>query len=162
MPGDTISGNLSKPGDRNAAQHSPEEAARIAEARERITARRELEAHDKSQKESTRSRMFIRWGREEYRNNISLIRSYLDGLPAQERERIENETRPDGSLALNDPERIEELAALARKPKSLKAGLTPEEEIAEIRRRMKEDRRAYNRDPALQARYRDLLRAQGE
>ncbi|MCC7079468.1 MAG: hypothetical protein IT530_02255 [Burkholderiales bacterium] len=130
-----------------------QDLARVGAANARDAERLDLEDRDRAA-----DAMRAEWG-EEYRANIRLINRYLDGLPETEREAIESARLDDGTLALNDPAKLRELAHLARG--GGKSAKPPAEERAEIERIMREDRTRYNRDERLQARYRDLLRTGG-
>lgn len=99
-----------------------------------------------------------RWGHS-FEANLRIVRRYVAGQPAAARDLLETKMTSNGVLAANDPDLIEMIFAEAtganRAPSNL-AG-----EIAEIERVMKTDRRRYNRDELMQARYRELLRIRG-
>jgi hypothetical protein len=75
----------------------------------------------------------------------------------------------DGSIIGNDPDMVRFLARLAREinPAGIvteggnEAGKGEAAEIAAIEALMRKDRRAYDRDPQMQARYRELLGRRG-
>jgi hypothetical protein len=74
---------------------------------------------------------------------------------------LENAELDDGTLALNSPAVVVWLAeqgapAAASRPRRAPAG-DVESQIAEIEHVIRTDRRRYNRDENLQARYRTLL-----
>jgi hypothetical protein len=102
------------------------------------------------------------WG-VEYEANVRLIDQYLRTLPASKREQIEQERDADGTLALNNPKRLRELAAWARRGPVSADGQrkTEGEELDELRVMMRDRGSRYwkGRDAErLQARYRDLIR----
>lgn len=118
---------------------------------------REVDALVTQHRNDARAAMRQEWGHE-YQTNLKLINDYLDGLPDAEREKIEHETLPDGRLALNDPARLRELAKLARGGGPEQSSKPPDERRAEIEKFMREHRGRYDKDLAMQAEYRDLLR----
>jgi len=94
------------------------------------------------------------WG-DAARDNLRLINSYLDSLPAADRERLENLERPDGGLWLNSPEAMEQLLFEAR----MHDHDNPvAEEIERIETVMRENPKQYFADEKMQARLRDLYR----
>lgn len=74
----------------------------------------------------------------------------------------------DGRLILNDPDTFRWLASIAREVKPLSAvtedgiesGKAVQAELDDIKKVMREDRRRYDKDEAMQARYRELVSAQ--
>lgn len=106
------------------------------------------------------------WGAE-YRRNINVINGLLDlAGPQAVKERLLKGRMADGKLIGSDPEIMRMLAAVAliHNPAGLVApgdGADPmkgvESEITIIEKGMRENRKAYDRDEKLQARYRELL-----
>lgn len=103
----------------------------------------------------TESAMRSEWGHE-YRENIRAINAYLDNLPADQRQAIEEGiNHADGRLLLNTPAKLRELAALARggkAPPTDKAVVTSE--IARLEGLMRTNRKAYEKESSY---YRSLL-----
>lgn len=105
-----------------------------------------------------------KWGYS-YQANLNVVRRYVTGLSVPERERLETAVIGD-HLALNDPEVIEGLyqqaIASAHVPSAqLSSGTNLNDEIAKIENLMRTNRRAYNKDPAIQARLRELYDLRG-
>ncbi len=132
------------------------EKARLHEAAKHADISREAEKYDQEDVRKAERVLRTEWG-EEYAVNLRLVRQYVKSLPAAEREALEAERDHEGTLALNDPDRLRELAERARGA-GRTAGQSPAEELAAIRHVMRSDPRSYYRDEAMQARYRDLIR----
>lgn len=130
----------------------------IAIAREYTELLREAEALDTKDRDNAATAMRERWGLL-YDDHRKTIRQYLNSLPFEERESIESERLGDGSLALNDPDRLEALYRQAIG--ELPSGQSLTAEIKQIEELMRTNRKAYNKDLQMQARYRELLRKRG-
>jgi hypothetical protein len=129
-------------------------------AEERATA-----ARDASDAKAASKALRIEWG-DEAASNLRVLRSYVDSLPAAEREALMHKELPDGRLALNDPATVQ---ALVRKARAAPPALVEAakkhggDDLAALREMMKNRSGPYwkGRDAErLQARYRDLLRGQ--
>lgn len=122
----------------------------------------EIETQRRDREDAKKAEKVLReeWGGE-YEITVKLLAQYMAGLSREERERIEKEEMPDGSLALNNPEKVKQLAKLARSGGKAAAGKSPAERIAEIKEYMRTNRSKYLRDERTQAEYRDLLRVHG-
>lgn len=108
------------------------------------------------------------WGGE-YRRNMNAISSLFSGLPADLRENLYLARTPDGKLVGDHPQFMRFWAQIARELNPA-ATLVPsnggdpmksvEGRIGEIENTIRNDRRTYDRDPAMQNEYRELLDAQ--
>lgn len=93
--------------------------------------------------------------------NLRLINSHLDSLPAEERERYEQNYTADGTARLNDVETLRALALDARKAPAALEALTKlhgGNERAAIESLMPDRGSVYWKSERIQARYRDLIR----
>lgn len=97
-----------------------------------------------------------RWGHE-YDANVAAIKGTLSKLPFGDA--IMNTRLADGRALFNDPQAVQWFADIAKRLSTpgQKAAMSAEDERAAIEKFMRENRRAYDRDPGMQARYRDLL-----
>lgn len=108
------------------------------------------------------------WGLE-FRKNINLIHGMLDGAGSQElKDRVLQSRLPDGTPFASSPEVLKFLAGLAliQNPAGVVvpgSEANPlkgvDDEITRIEKVMREDRKTYNKDEAMQSRYRELLGA---
>lgn len=137
-----------------AYKEHPEIAARDVEIRA------EVDAMDRKHAQEALETLRADWGAS-FGDNFRLIREYLRGLPAKDREEIERKVLPDGRHSMHDPATLRGLAQQARSNLLPSDGKARELEIADIERDMRENRTAYFRDAGKQARYRELLRARG-
>lgn len=105
------------------------------------------------------------WGND-YRRNITLVNSLLDGAPDGLKDRILTGRLSDGTPIGSDPDALRWLLGLEleRNPVGVIApsgggnmAKTVDDEIKTIETMMRENRKAYDRDEKTQARYRDLL-----
>lgn len=105
------------------------------------------------------------WG-DDFRNNVSLVNSMLDGAPQGLKDRLMLGRMSDGTPIGSDPDMLRYLLGLEleRNPTAtVVAGAggnmkeTVEDEIKQIETLMSKDRKAYNKDEKLQSRYRQLL-----
>lgn len=162
-------GDVWAPAEQRAAKQERSQAATDA---------RQLDAMDTRDRNAARVAMQSEWG-PQYRENIGLLNRWLDSLPDETRENIEREADENGRLALNNPQRLREFLHLAREKmgpqqstqrttqSSERTAAKPgdkaaiDAEIASIENLMRTNRRAYNRDERIQARYRELLNMRG-
>lgn len=121
---------------------------------------------DVAQAKDTEDVLRQEWGGE-YRGNLNMITSLLTQFPETVRDAIKAARLPDGRGLFNDPDVLRGFAAMAREVNPA-ATLVPggsgdvqsiDTEIAKIEKVMTTNRRAYNKDEAMQARYRQLLEA---
>lgn len=105
------------------------------------------------------------WG-DDFRNNVNLINGFLDGAPDGLKDRLMMGRLSDGTPIGSDPDVLRWLLGveLERNPTAtVVAGAggamkeTVEDEIKQIETFMGKDRKAYNKDEKMQARYRQLL-----
>jgi hypothetical protein len=121
---------------------------------------------DHNHHQETEDQLRKEWG-SDYRANINLVGSLIETTFGEEvAASILNARDMEGRAIMNIPGVLEGLAALSRKVNPV-AQLTPhtgrsavetlDEEIAGIEKLMRTNRKEYNADEKLQARYRELL-----
>jgi hypothetical protein len=125
----------------------------------------ELAALDSEQTPACLAELRQLWGADSVRGNLHLVERFLDArLPRQVAQGIRDARLADGRALFNDAASITRLYHLAKKSgvnvdaPRLTASDT-KTEIAAIEKRIRTDRKAYDRDEALQARCRQLLSA---
>lgn len=131
----------------------------IAEA-----ARNERAAKDQEAKNAAEDALRAEWG-QEYRVNLNLITNMLDAASEGLRDKLLRGRLADGTPIGSSPEALRFLAGLAREknpagvvvPSGVVTAQSVDDEIQKIEKTMRENRTAYNRDEALQARYRQLI-----
>lgn len=97
------------------------------------------------------------WGTE-YAANFKRINSFLEQrLTPSDRELLEVARDRDGTAILNKSGTLQKLLIAANRVESVGLRGSADQQINQIERLMREDRRAYDQDEALQARYRELL-----
>ena len=127
-----------------------------------------LDAADKDRGQATEDALRVEWGKE-YRAHMNRIEGLMDLVGEGAGEALQEARMPDGSM-LKDNAAVQKFLldmALTYNPAGT---LTPgeggnvhdsiEDEIESIKKVMKTDRKAYNADDKMQARYRELLAAQ--
>lgn len=107
------------------------------------------------------------WGGE-YRVNVNIIKGLVDTMPADVRDLFVNSRLGDGTVLMNHPDIARWLVHTGRTINPM-ATVVPgaganvsgaiDDEITSIEKMMKENRKAYNSDPKIQARLRDLYNA---
>lgn len=107
------------------------------------------------------------WGAE-YRTNINMIKGMVNTMPESVRDLFTNARLGDGNALLNNPDIARWLAHTARTVNPV-ATVVPgaganiagaiDDEIGAIEKVMRTDRKAYNADPKMQQRLRDLYDA---
>ena len=107
------------------------------------------------------------WGGE-YRVNVNIIKGLVDTMPADVRDLFVNSRLGDGTVLMNHPDIARWLLHTGRTINPM-ATVVPgaganvsgaiDDEITSIEKMMKENRKAYNSDPKIQARLRDLYNA---
>ncbi len=117
---------------------------------QQVTAMRQIEAVDVEHRDTAGMRLRAEW-QTDYDTNIATINRYLETLPKDEREYLVR-SRIDGRAFGNDPERLKEFLAEA-KTSQKDEGLSRQE----IEKILRTNRSRYDRDPAMQSRYRQLL-----
>jgi hypothetical protein len=114
--------------------------------------------------QATEDQLRESWGGD-YRANINLIGALIEStFGAEHKEVILNARDPDGTAIMNIPGVLEGLAELSRKVNPIAQiesqggdpSQTLNDEIAELEKYMKDDRKAYNADEPAQARLRQL------
>ncbi len=105
------------------------------------------------------------WGGN-FRRNVNLVEGLLAKFPSAVRDAIKTARAPDGTLLFNQPDVMRGFlaAALESNPAGIVVpaaggdlGKTALEEYRDIKKLMRENRVAYNKDDAKQARMRDLI-----
>lgn len=107
------------------------------------------------------------WGGE-YRGNLNMIQSLVDTMPASIKDLFVSARLADGSVMMNHPDMARWLVHTSRTVNPV-ATVVPgaganvagaiDDEIATIEKTMRTDRKAYNNDPKMQQRLRDLYDA---
>jgi hypothetical protein len=124
----------------------------------------ELASADQAHQVATEDALRAEWGTD-YRTNVNVIGAMFEkGLNAEDREFLMNARGPDGQAVFNRPGIMQFFAEKARAemhPMAVPGQThdpqqTVDNEIAEIEKVMREDRKAYNADEAMQARLRQL------
>jgi len=120
---------------------------------------------DSEHHQETEDALREQWGGD-YRANINLVGSLIEStFGAEYKEVLLNARDPEGRAIMNIPGVLEGLAELSRKVNPVAQIATPaggdpaqsmNDEIAEIEKYMKDDRKAYNNDEPAQARLRQL------
>lgn len=131
----------------------------IAEA-----ARNDRAVKDQEAKNAAEDALRAEWG-QEYRVNLNLITNLLDAAPEGLRDKLLRGRLADGTPIGSSPEALRFLAGLAREknpagvvvPSGVVTAQSVDDEIQKIEKVMRENRTAYNRDEAMQARYRQLI-----
>jgi len=121
-------------------------------------------AKDEDDKATAMQTLAQEWGGQ-FKRNVNLVEGLLAGFPESVRDTVKHARLPDGTGLFNNPDFIRGMASLALEvnpagtlaPAGGNQAETVEGEIGKIEKVMKEDRRSYNKDEAMQARYRELL-----
>lgn len=122
---------------------------------------------DKRQAAEATAALKEAWGGD-YRGNLNLVTSFLDGMGKELKAQFLDATLPDGRRLFNSPDIVKWFAVQARELNPAGALIPPggenqmqslDTEIASIEKVMREKRSEYNRDEKMQQRYRDLLGA---
>jgi hypothetical protein len=132
-------------------------AQRPAAARQAAAARAAVQSDDRADSLRAVTELRDRYGHAAG-DRVAAARRVFADLPQAERQRLERSRDANGVAALNDPDTIERLADRER-PRISSAQAA--DELAEIRKVMATDRRRYNADAKMQARYRHLLAQRG-
>ena len=123
-------------------------------------------ALDATQHQETTDELRAEWGTD-YRTNINIVHGYLEGMLGKEgKEELINGRYPSGRGFMNNPAVLKGLAIRGREyDPAAAAGIpsagadavtTMNDEIAEIEKLMRTDRRAYNADQKMQDRLVEL------
>ena len=154
----------------HAANYRPEQVKGLVKwmADQRDAQLDAREEADKKIATATIDAMRAEWGGD-YRTNMNGIQALLDTAPAGVKEKMMNGRLADGTPLMSDPDTLRFLTGLYRQinPVStiVPAGdektmaTTIDSELESIRKVMRENRQAYNRDQKMQDRYRELLGA---
>ena len=121
---------------------------------------------DVSHRDEVQDTLRAEWGAE-YRGNVNSINAFLDMAPAGIKEKLLSARMPDGRAVANDPDMMRTLIAWAREVNPVGTVVPAggdqmgaiDTEIDKIRKVMREDRKAYDRDEKMQERFRQLLEA---
>lgn len=131
--------------------------------------RRTEERLEKDRQVATTSEDALRaeWGGE-YRTNVNMVNGLLETVPADVRDLFKSGRMGDGTPIMSSPSVLKALAGWARQINPVTTvvpnaganiGSAIEDEIKAIENTMRNDRKAYNEDDQMQARYRELLDA---
>lgn len=122
---------------------------------------------DEQQRQQAQDTLNVEWGND-FRRNINMVSGLLNYIPESVRSGLTSARLPDGTALFNHPDVLRGFAALAGElnPAGVvvpAGGGDPmkgvDEEIGAIEKTMRENRTAYNKDEAMQARYRELITA---
>lgn len=113
---------------------------------------------------ATEDAMREEWG-QDYRPNTNLINAFIGSMPKDLQDELFQSAKPDGTQIMNNPAMLKWLAQQARELNYTGAVLPNGEASAkgvtgrldEIRKVMRENRPAYNKDEKMQAEYRRLI-----
>lgn len=123
---------------------------------------------DESDRQAALDALNVEYGKE-FRTNVNMVRATLERFPSGIREALESARLPDGTALFNNPDVIRGFVTMAREIDPA-ATLVPsvqgdpvkaiQTEKAEIEKVMSTNRKAYNKDEKMQARYRELIDAE--
>lgn len=121
-------------------------------------------AKDDEESRTVTAELAEEWGGQ-FKRNINMVEGLLNSFPESVRDQLKGARLPDGTGLFNNKEFLRGMAALALEvnpsgtlaPAGGNQVETVESEIGKIEKVMRENRREYNKDEAMQARYRDLL-----
>lgn len=116
--------------------------------------------HNENVKGQTEAYLRAKW-RDSCSQNIATANQYLANLPESHRAYFDQFEPGTWTLSLNSATTVEGLFKMAIGGHNLPSGSALATEIAQIERLMREDRKTYNRDIQIQARYRTLLELRG-
>lgn len=153
------------------ASNMPPAAAKAAVAwyfeQQDVAAEARAEA-DKKVAQETVDKLRTEWGGD-YRTNMNGIKALLSTAPAGVADKVMNTRMADGTPLMSDPDFLRFLTSQYRQinpvstvvPAGDEAAMAKsiDDEISQIQKTMRENRPAYNKDPKMQARYRELLSA---
>jgi hypothetical protein len=118
-------------------------------------------------RENTEDALRNQWEGADYRKNVNMVSTYIDGLDKEVSEKIGMARMADGTALLNNPEVMLWLNSLAREKfgdTTILPGVTGQDQasqvetrLAEIKEIMDKDRKRYNEDEKMQDEYRQLL-----
>lgn len=97
-----------------------------------------------------------RWGHE-LPGKLAVVRAHMKRLPGHLRDHLEFSLLPGNLLSGNHPDTIEMVYREACGLESAPSAKGLAQQIDEIEHVLRTDRKRYNRDPMMQARYRELL-----
>lgn len=118
----------------------------------------------------TRDALRDEWGAGDFKRNVNGARALFKDVPEEVYKGLMHARTPDGRLVGDHPVYIKLWSSLVSRIPELQAativsssggdaGKTIDTEIKDIEKTMRTDRRAYDKDNAMQARYRELLDA---
>jgi hypothetical protein len=126
----------------------------------------EQHAKDAAAKAAIERALRSEWG-SAYRRNLNLVAAYLDTAPAGVKSTLLHGRGADGRLLVSTPEVVRWLLAMALEINPVatvvpgaESGAGIQERKQAIEKMMREDRRAYDRDPKIQQEYRELIEAE--
>lgn len=122
---------------------------------------------DEAARVETEDQLRAEWGNE-YRGNVNAVLNFLDGVPGDgTKDMLLHARLADGTPVFSNPDVVRWFANLAREANPaatlVKGGgdqlQSIDTELDQIRKVMRENRKAYNKDTKMQERYRQLLTA---
>jgi hypothetical protein len=126
---------------------------------------------DGKDRQETEDALRTAWG-QDYRANANVMKSYLAGLPQDVSAALQNARDLDGRGIMNNPAVVQWVVGMARELNDVStvldhgSGATPllniDAELKKIDDFRRQDRKAYNKDEAMQQRERDLIDAKNK
>jgi hypothetical protein len=117
----------------------------------------ELQQIDEDSAQAARTELRGLWGADRYAENLQAINRYLDtAISPEEAEVLRDGRLADGRALMNDPAMVQRVLGLAKAPSPELRG-SIDQQVAEIEKYMRSNRREYSKNEVLQARYRELL-----
>jgi hypothetical protein len=120
-----------------------------------------VEKRCESDRQRAELELRTKWGWQ-YETNIELIRSYIGGLPSADRGYLLNAVAAGGEMLMNNASvlsRLYQQAVSAARVPNTQSGASIQEQISAIEALMRNNRKAYNADLALQKKLHDLYLA---
>lgn len=127
----------------------------------------ERQEQDKTAEKNAQDALRADWGND-YRGNINRVHALLDMAPTGVKDALLNGRMADGTPVGSHPDMLRFLSMVSRQLNPVgtvvpgagaNIGNAIEDEITAIEKTMREDRKTYNKDEKMQARYRELLSA---
>lgn len=120
----------------------------------------ELTAKDAAHRSEAEAELRALW-KGDYYANLRTISSFLGTLPGGAGDAFHHARGQDGRAFGNDPDTLQRVLGAAKRRGNLDLSADVNEQIKAIEMHMRTNRRAYDRDALLHARYRELLSLRG-
>lgn len=151
----------------HAANFTPDQARAGVEfyLSRQAAVREAVAAKDEKQRLETIDSLNVEWG-SDFRRNINLVGNVLAKFPEKIRENLKSARMPDGTAIFNDPDVVKAFVALElmNNPVGIVApsgdgeiGKSAMDEYKSIQKTMRENRKAYDKDAGMQARFTALI-----